>query len=145
MSTAEIVRRAVAEALRMVAAGDVPAPVPAAAVAPDLREKRLKALEKARAAKAAKAAQATPPAAKPKPAAKAAKASADRETFTGHGASIEGFAGVTKRGRKFAGIRVSDAYGRSIMLNKEEFMRLARVLRSEACKDVQAFIELHSA
>ena len=144
MSTAEIVRRAVAEALKMVAAGDVPAAVAAASVAPDLREKRLKALEKARAAKAAKASSPKPTPAKAAPAPVQSSGVKDTETFTGHGASIEGFSGVNKRGRKYAGIRVSDAYGRSIVLNKEEFMRLARVLRSEACKDVQAFIELHS-
>lgn len=140
MSTAEIVRRAVAEALNLLAAGDVPA----AAVAPDIRERRLKALEKARAAKAAKASSPKPTPAKAAPAPVQSSGVKDTETFTGHGESIEGFSGVNKRGRKYAGIRVSDGYGRSIVLSKAEFRRLACVLRSEACRDIQAFIELHS-
>lgn len=67
------------------------------------------------------------------------------ESFKAGTASIECFAGLSKKGRKYAGIRVADGYGRGMLLNVKEFIALVTILRTDTAKDVKAFLELHSA
>ena len=67
------------------------------------------------------------------------------ESFKAGTASLECFAGLSKKGRKYAGIRVADGYGRGMLLNVKEFIALVTILRTDTAKDVKAFLELHSA
>jgi len=67
------------------------------------------------------------------------------ESFKAGTASIECFAGLSKKGRKYAGIRVADGYGRGMLLNVKEFVALVTILRTDTAKEVKAFLELHSA
>lgn len=121
----------------------VPVPVPASVGKRTLSpEQKAKMAEGRRKAAAAKTPAKTAPAATPVPVA-APVAGRVAETFTGHGATIECFAAHNKAGKPYAGIKVADTYGASIVLNEAQYDALSRVIRSKADEDMRAFFALH--
>lgn len=130
-----------ADAIKLTTAAE--APVPTVTAKPK-RKGNPEALKKWRESqKSAKPAEkpAKPAKVEAAPAVKAAPAPVGGRTFTGNGQSIAGFTGVNKTGKPYKGLRVTDKYGRSIVLDIAEYHALSCVIRSNADAEIRAFFK----
>lgn len=144
MTVAEIVRAEIAKFLKTGDAAPAPAAQPAAKpVSDELREKRLKALEKARAAKKAKGK--AKPAATPKPA-PAAKTDPvpKRDTLDPvKGKRLIAEAYVSGKGTKSILLGNGAKQGRLVFHDREELVQWVNEVRAHLGADAVALADLH--